>query len=184
MFRRSRALRGRSEDRCDGADSEAEGAKPPFKPGPMLPVLGVLAFPDTSALVKFRSSGFWIDKARRWPGRFCPAHRRVLHDGVERVTRSRPARFSPGWLDESFSYTGFSRVERQACAPGAQPFSALPPWDAVRIRSPPRSCFRAVRPAIRRVSLRLVHRLRASSPECRCAQSGKSCYRTESCGRR
>ena len=51
MLPRSRTLRGRSEDRCDGADSEAEGAKPPVKPGLMLPVLGVLVFPDTSALV-------------------------------------------------------------------------------------------------------------------------------------
>src|SRR5437870_13827968 len=72
MFRGSRAPRGRSEDRCDGAGSEAEGAKPPVKPGPMLPVLGVLVFLSRSALVKLPSSGFRIDKARRRPGGFCP----------------------------------------------------------------------------------------------------------------
>jgi hypothetical protein len=44
MFWGSRAPWSRSEDRCDGAGSEAEGAKPPVKPGPMLPVLGVLVF--------------------------------------------------------------------------------------------------------------------------------------------
>jgi hypothetical protein len=44
MFRGSRAPWGRSEDRCDGAGSEADGAKPPVKPGHKLPVLGVLVF--------------------------------------------------------------------------------------------------------------------------------------------
>jgi hypothetical protein len=44
MFGGSRAPLGRAEDRCDGAGSEADGAKPPVKPGPMLPVLGVLVF--------------------------------------------------------------------------------------------------------------------------------------------
>src|SRR5258708_18647755 len=75
MFRGSRAPRGRSEDRCDGAGSEADGTKPPVKPGPMLPVLGVLVFGNRSALVKLPSSGLRIDKARRSPGRFCPAFR-------------------------------------------------------------------------------------------------------------
>ena len=42
MFRGSRAPWGRSEDRCDGAGSEADGAKPPVKPGHKMPVLGVL----------------------------------------------------------------------------------------------------------------------------------------------
>src|SRR6185295_11712290 len=42
MFWGSRAPWGRSEDRCDGAGSEADGAKPPVKPGHKLPVLGVL----------------------------------------------------------------------------------------------------------------------------------------------
>src|ERR1019366_655613 len=75
MFRGSRAPGSRSEDRCDGAGSEADGARPPVKPGPMLPVLGVLVFPGTTALVEFRSSGLRIDQARRWPGRLCPAYR-------------------------------------------------------------------------------------------------------------
>lgn len=44
MFRGSRAPGGRSEDRCDGAGSEAEGAKPPVKPGHKMAVLGVLVF--------------------------------------------------------------------------------------------------------------------------------------------
>ncbi len=73
MFRGSRAPWGRSEDRCDGAGSEADGAKPPVKPGPMLPVLGVLVFTNRSALVKPLSSGLRIYKARRSPGCFCPA---------------------------------------------------------------------------------------------------------------
>jgi hypothetical protein len=42
MFWGSRAPWGRSEDRCDGAGSEADGAKPPVKPGHKMPVLGVL----------------------------------------------------------------------------------------------------------------------------------------------
>src|ERR1700682_2399851 len=73
MFRGSRAPWGRFEDRCDGAGSEAEGAKPPAKPGQKVPVLGVLVFQERSALVNPPSSGFRIDKARRSPGRFCPA---------------------------------------------------------------------------------------------------------------
>ena len=73
MFRGSRAPWGRSEDRCDGAGSEAAGAKPPVKPGPMLRVLGVLVFPNRSALVKLLSSGVRIHTARRSPGDFCPA---------------------------------------------------------------------------------------------------------------
>ena len=73
MFWGSRAPWGRSEDRCDGAGSEADGAKPPVKPGQKKPVLGVLVFLDRSALVKLRSSGLRIDKARRSPGRICPA---------------------------------------------------------------------------------------------------------------
>jgi len=48
MFRGSRAPWSRSEDRCDGAGSEADGAKPPVKPG-RKPVLGVLVFQDRSA---------------------------------------------------------------------------------------------------------------------------------------
>jgi hypothetical protein len=73
MFRGSRAPWGRSEDRCDGAGSEADGAKPPVKPGHKMPVLGVLVFVGRSALVKPPSSGLRIYKARRSPGRFCPA---------------------------------------------------------------------------------------------------------------
>lgn len=73
MFRGSRAPWGRSEDRCDGAGSEADGTRPPVKPGPMLPVLGVLVFHERSALVKLLSSGLRINQARRSPGRFCPA---------------------------------------------------------------------------------------------------------------
>src|SRR5436305_2617564 len=73
MFWGSRAPRVRFEDRCDGAGSEADGAKPPVKPGHKLPVLGVLVFVDRSALVKPWSSGLRINKTRRSPGRFCPA---------------------------------------------------------------------------------------------------------------
>ena len=73
MFRGGRAPWGRSEDRCDGAGSEADGAKPPVKPGHKMPVLGVLVFVAPSALVKPPSSGLRIKKARRPPGRFCPA---------------------------------------------------------------------------------------------------------------
>src|SRR5580658_5500236 len=75
MFLGSRAPWGRSEDRCDGDGSEADGAKPPVKPAPMLPVLGVLVFLNTSALVNPPSSGLRIDQAPRWPGRSCPAYR-------------------------------------------------------------------------------------------------------------
>jgi hypothetical protein len=60
MFRGSRAPWGRSEDRCDGAGSEADGTKPPVKPGPMMPVLGVLVFKNRSALVELWSSGLRI----------------------------------------------------------------------------------------------------------------------------
>ena len=73
MFWGSRAPWGRSEDRCDGAGSEADGAKPPVKPGHKMPVLGVLVFLSRSALVKSPSSGLRINQARRPPGRFCPA---------------------------------------------------------------------------------------------------------------
>jgi hypothetical protein len=75
MFLGSRAPWGRSEDRCDGDGSKADGAKPPVKPGPMLPVLGVLVFLNPSALVIPPSSGLRINQARRWPGRSCPAYR-------------------------------------------------------------------------------------------------------------
>jgi hypothetical protein len=78
MFRGSRAPWSRSEDRCDGAGSEADGAKPPVKPGPMLPVPGVSVFDGATALVNFRSSGLRIDTARRWPGCFCAAYRIVF----------------------------------------------------------------------------------------------------------
>jgi hypothetical protein len=73
MFRGSRAPWGRSEDRCDGDGSEADGARPPVKPGQKVPVLGVLVFGDISDLVHPPSSGLRIDKARRSPGRPCPA---------------------------------------------------------------------------------------------------------------
>jgi hypothetical protein len=75
MFLGSRAPWGRSEDRCEGDGSEADGAKPPVKPGPMLPVLGVLVFQGKAALVKFPSSGLRIHQARSGPGRFCPAYK-------------------------------------------------------------------------------------------------------------
>ena len=75
MFWGSRAPWGRSEDRCDGAGSEADGTKPPVKPGHKMPVLGVLVFRNGSALVKSWSSGLRINKARRSTGRFCPAFR-------------------------------------------------------------------------------------------------------------
>ena len=73
MFWGSRAPWSRSEDRCDGANFEADGARPPVKPGPMLPVLGVLVFRGDTALMKFPSSGLRIYQTRSWLGRFCPA---------------------------------------------------------------------------------------------------------------
>src|ERR1700678_291783 len=81
MFLGSCAPWGRSEDRCDGDGSAADGAKPPVKPGPMLPVLGVLVFRNPSALVIPPSSGLRINQARRWPGRSCPAYRIGLAPG-------------------------------------------------------------------------------------------------------
>jgi len=96
MFGGSRAPWGRSEDRCDGAGSEADGAKPPVKPGPMLPVLGVLVLGNRSALVKLPSSGFRIDKARRSPGRFCPALRTYSSSLSEVRVRSIWAAFHKG----------------------------------------------------------------------------------------
>src|SRR5712692_4194050 len=72
MFRGSRAPWGRSEDRCDGAGSEADGAKPPVKPGHKMPVLGVLVFVGRSALVKPSSSGLRIHKAREIAGPVLP----------------------------------------------------------------------------------------------------------------
>ncbi len=73
MLRGGRAPWSRSEDRCDGAGSEADVARPPVKAGPMLPAPGALVFADESALVRPLSSGFRIDQARSWPGGFCPA---------------------------------------------------------------------------------------------------------------
>src|ERR1700676_2531161 len=87
MFWGGRASRSRFEDRCDGAGSEADGAKPPVKPGPRLPVLGVLVFGNRSALVKLSSSGLRIDTARRSPGRFCPALQ--IHSSSVSVVRVR-----------------------------------------------------------------------------------------------
>ena len=75
MFRGSRAPWSRSEDRCDGANFEADGAIPPVKPGPMLPVLGVLVFQGETALMKFPSSGLRKHQARSWTGGFCPAYK-------------------------------------------------------------------------------------------------------------
>jgi hypothetical protein len=75
MFRGSRAPWSRSEDRCDGANSEADGTIPPVKPGPMLPVLGVLVFQGEAALVKLPSSGLRIQEARSWPGGSCPVYK-------------------------------------------------------------------------------------------------------------
>ena len=75
MFRGSRAPWSRTEDRCDGANSEADGAIPPVKPGKMLPVLGVLVFQGDTALVKLPSSGLRIHQARSWSGRFCPTYK-------------------------------------------------------------------------------------------------------------
>src|ERR1035438_3603797 len=51
MFRWSRAPWGRSEDRCDGAGSEADGTRPPVKPGHKMPVLGNLVFIDRKSVV-------------------------------------------------------------------------------------------------------------------------------------
>ena len=96
MFRGSRAPWGRSEDRCDGAGSEADGAKPPVKPGPKLPVLGGLVFGNRSALVKLPSSGFRIDKARRSPGWFGPALRTYSSSVSEVRVRSIWAAFHKG----------------------------------------------------------------------------------------
>src|ERR1700759_4486826 len=87
MFEGNRAPWSRSEDRCDGAGSEADGAKPPVKPGPLLPVLGVLVFQDRSALVKPWSSGLRIKKVRRPPGWFCPALQ--IHSSKLSVVRVR-----------------------------------------------------------------------------------------------
>ena len=75
MFWGSRAPWSRSEDRCDEANSEADGAIPPVKPGPMLPVLGVLVFPSDTALVKLPSSGLRIHPARSCPGCLCPDYK-------------------------------------------------------------------------------------------------------------
>ena len=75
MFWGSRAPWSRSEDRCDGAGSEADGADPPVKPGAMLPVLGGLVLEATTASVELSSSGLRIQEARRWPGRSCLAYR-------------------------------------------------------------------------------------------------------------
>src|SRR5262245_10822590 len=86
MFRGSRAPWGRSEDRCDGAGSEADGTKPPVKPGPKLPVLGVLVFRERTALVEPLSSGLRIDKARGSPGDLCPA---FLMPSVDQSSESR-----------------------------------------------------------------------------------------------
>src|SRR5450755_590439 len=109
MFRGSRAPRGRSEDRCDGAGSEADGAKPPVKPGPMLPVLGVLVCVNRSGLVKLPSSGLGIDKARGSPGRFCPALRIYSSSVSEVRERSIWAAFHKG------SAAGLARNWRWAC---------------------------------------------------------------------
>src|SRR6266852_6235147 len=85
MFRGSRAPWSRYEDRCDGAGSEAEGAKPPVKPGPLLPVLGVLVFGGRSALVKPPSSGLRNRKARRPPGAWGPAIRTSSQSSLSEV---------------------------------------------------------------------------------------------------
>src|SRR4051794_14386795 len=46
MFRGSRAPWSRSEDRCDGAGSEADGAKPPVKTGSIVARSGGFGFSE------------------------------------------------------------------------------------------------------------------------------------------
>ena len=58
------ALPGKIQSRGDGAGSEADGTKPPVKPGPMLPVLGVLAF-ESICFGGASERRLWIDQARR-----------------------------------------------------------------------------------------------------------------------
>src|ERR1700688_4718118 len=132
MFLGSRAPWGRSEDRCDGDGSEADGAKPPVKPGPMLPVLGVLVFPNTSALVIPPSSGFRIHQARRWPGRSCPAYRIGFAPWIGGAVQAWREQFFPDWLIGSSSSIGSGRAARQASAWGALWTSLL--WGAAGVR--------------------------------------------------
>ena len=67
MFRGSCAPWGRSEDRGEGAGSEADGARPPVKPGHRMPVLGGFGFYGRICFGEAPSSGLRIDKARRSP---------------------------------------------------------------------------------------------------------------------
>ena len=126
MFRGSRVPWGRSEDRCDGAGSEADGAKPPVKPGHKMPVLGVLVFGITSALVKPSSSGLRIHKARRSPGRFCPA----LHLPLVAALALSGEHWTPRWPGAEKGQSGqksFSsnRFCLWACRLGS---AVWPPW--------------------------------------------------------
>ena len=50
----------------------------PSQTGPDVARSGGFGFSGSSALVKLPSSGLRIDKARRSPGRFCPAFRTVF----------------------------------------------------------------------------------------------------------
>src|ERR1035438_9653322 len=94
MFWGSRAPWGRSEDRCDGAGSEADGAKPPVKPGHEMPVLGVLVFVGRSALVKPPSSHLQVPlEIRGELFRFRPA----LDRDWRLATRHRESWNRPGW---------------------------------------------------------------------------------------
>ena len=73
------ALHRASCSPATGLAPKQMAAKPPVKPGPMLPVLGVWFF-GTNALVKLLSSGLRIDKARRSPGRVFRAAERFYRN--------------------------------------------------------------------------------------------------------
>src|SRR5690348_2160500 len=91
MFRGSRVPRGRFEDRCDGAGSEADGAKPSVNRAlaRQQPVPRVLVCKSESVWVKLLSSGLRIEKARRWLGRFCPAYRTEVLFGISLLPKRK-----------------------------------------------------------------------------------------------
>ncbi len=115
------ALPGKIQSRCDGAGSAADGTKPTVKPGPYVPVLGVLVF--WHKLQWWSLGAEALDRSNaKWPGRFCPAFLGPCASPSREIPRAwhrslaPPARWSVTSSDRSSSSTRyFGRLGSRSC---------------------------------------------------------------------